>query len=543
MNNFIITHDKSSLGFNKIKININNSNVKNVEIFCCIWGNISNKSNLIKMLKKTENKIISQEKLVVELYKLKGVSVFKLIKGRISCCLVDVVRNHCYILKSNMSEIQFYYKNDDSGFVLSNSLTSILETFNNRINKTSVQLYIYLRYIPAPYTIIQDISKLEPGKLLIYDSSSIELTNIDFELDLKQNNFNVGKCITNSICELYHSEDLPGILLSGGFDSSIIASVISNKFKDHNLKAFSVGYNVKCSCDETKNAQKIANRLNIKQDILRIEENELLELLNEVVNILEEPFYSTVSISTLKLAKEVSNYTKYVFSGDGSDELFYGYKYLRDSLDATDTIKHYIAGISWLKGMEYSELVNTSAIQYDDIYKIMFKSVDECDNIQMLRNAEVFNRFPNYHLFRLGKIFNKYGVNSLLPFVSEEVIRGSLVLDSKDVLNNDDPKHYLKMILKDYLTNDMLLSKKQPFTAPHKEWIEGPLYEDIVSVFNDKQLFEILDIKQTTCLNILHCYNGDYKDVSNLWGIYMLLKWCKRFEKFIEREDKKNEER
>ena len=41
---------------------------------------------------------------------------------------------------------------------------------------------------------------------------------------------------------------------------------------------------------------------------------------------------------------------------------------------------------------------------------------------------------------------------------------------------------------------------------------------------------------QNVCLKILNDYQGQYKDVSNIWGIYMLLKWCERFEKYITKE-------
>ena len=42
---------------------------------------------------------------------------------------------------------------------------------------------------------------------------------------------------------------------------------------------------------------------------------------------MDEPFYSTVSPSTYFLAQNASKYVKGVLTGDGSDELVFGYKY------------------------------------------------------------------------------------------------------------------------------------------------------------------------------------------------------------------------
>ena len=53
---------------------------------------------------------------------------------------------------------------------------------------------------------------------------------------------------------------------------------------------------------------------------------------------------------------------------------------------------------------------------------------------------------------------------------------------------------------------------------------------------NKNELFNILNLNQDLCLNILQNYDGSYKDVSNIWGIYVLLKWCERFKKYITNE-------
>ena len=67
-----------------------------------------------------------------------------------------------------------------------------------------------------------------------------------------------------------------------------------------------------------------------------------MQYINKIVYSMDEPFYSTVSPSTYFLAQNASKYVKGVLTGDGSDELVFGYKYLRSSLNTDDILGSYL---------------------------------------------------------------------------------------------------------------------------------------------------------------------------------------------------------
>lgn len=71
----------------------------------------------------------------------------------------------------------------------------------------------------------------------------------------------------------------------------------------------------------------------------------------------------------------------------------------------------------------------------------------------------------------------------------------------------------------------MLQTTKQPFYAPTKKWIEEILYKDIKKTFGNKEIVELLTLNYKAINELLSNYNGSYADVSNIWGIYLLLKW------------------
>lgn len=56
-------------------------------------------------------------------------------------------------------------------------------------------------------------------------------------------------------------------------------------------------------------------------------------------------------------------------------------------------------------------------------------------------------------------------------------------------------------------------------------WIENIFMEDIIRVFRDKNLIESLGMNSCTVSRIIDNYRGKYEDISNVWGIYVFLKW------------------
>lgn len=479
----------------------------------------------------------SDEELLIKLYQEFGIDFIEYIDGEFAFCIYDYNKKNTIIYRSLMFPGQLYYSMLNNKLIVSTSLKNILENRKNKINNNALELYMNLRFIPSPYTIIENVFKLENGYLLTFNGEEIEkkqIARIDIH-NLENNDIKkVGLHIVDAVKRSDNNFNNYGIFLSGGFDSAIIASILSNNHEK--IKAFSVGYEAETKYDETEIAKNIANDLNLEHKIYKIQNSELLNLLNESVEILEEPFYSTVAVSTLKLAKESSRHVNYIYSGDGSDELFYGYKYLRDALINENTLDYYLAGLSWLKEFESKDFFISSKLTKENINEIMFKEYDCNNNTELLRHVEIFNRFPEYHLFRVGKILNEFNLKSILPFTSRDLIKFALGINGESIINDSDPKIHLKNSLTKYLTKDMIEAKKQPFTAPNKEWIEDPLKEDIKRLFNNNELFNILNLNQDLCLQILQNYKGSYKDMSNIWGIYVLLKWCERFKKYITNE-------
>ena len=126
--------------------------------------------------------------------------------------------------------------------------------------------------------------------------------------------------------------DVPwGVLLSGGVDSSVVAATIAAADRSgmawSNLHTFSIGLK---NSDDLNWARKMAEHIGSNHHEFVFHPDEGIAILDKVVRAIESYDVTTIraSVPMYILGREVRKLgIKVLFSGEGSDELFGGYKY------------------------------------------------------------------------------------------------------------------------------------------------------------------------------------------------------------------------
>lgn len=151
--------------------------------------------------------------------------------------------------------------------------------------------------------------------------------------------------------------DVPvGISLSGGLDSSIIA-MLANQNSDH-LHSFAVGME---GSEDLKAARKMADILGTNHHERIYSGEEILSVLPRVIYHLEsfDPALVRSAIPNYFLAEMASQYVKVILTGEGADEIYAGYDYLR-SYDSPNLLQQEMVGIT-------SSLHNTNLQRADRV--------------------------------------------------------------------------------------------------------------------------------------------------------------------------------
>ncbi len=211
--------------------------------------------------------------------------------------------------------------------------------FDRTVDRDALALFMRHDYVPGPYSIYTAVQKLPPGVLARYTpgaggrpqetrftywSVEHEYANpVAVPADPLAAVDELDRLLRESI-GIRMLADVPlGVLLSGGIDSSAVAGIAQSLTTDR-LKTFTIGFTEQ-AFDEALYAREVARHLNTDHTDLYITPRDALDVVPSLGRIYDEPFGDSSQIPTILVSKLARQRVTVALSGDGGDELFYGY--------------------------------------------------------------------------------------------------------------------------------------------------------------------------------------------------------------------------
>ena len=253
-------------------------------------------------------------------------------------------RQECKLVlaRDRMGIKPLYYGWMNHVFMFGSELKTIQSNpaFRGVINRDALSLYLRHNYIPAPYSIYDDIHKLLPGTFI-----SIPMDGIN-QTPQPQPYWSVFNAVQDGLSHPYQGsdqeaiEELEGLLkksirqrmiadvplgafLSGGVDSSTIVAMMQTQ-STMPVKTFTIGFNEQ-GYNEAKYAKKVAEYLKTDHTELYVTSEEARSVIPSLPKLYDEPFSDSSQIPTFLVAQLARQKVTVSLSGDGGDELFYGY--------------------------------------------------------------------------------------------------------------------------------------------------------------------------------------------------------------------------
>lgn len=199
------------------------------------------------------------------------------------------------------------------------------------INEAALEDFLTLGYVIEPKSIYKQIHKIPAGHYLLINEHESKVETKSY-WDVKSFiSEDVEKCDNEQLLRLLNESvkkrmlaDVPlGAFLSGGLDSTAIVALMSEQLTT-NLNTCSIGFDLS-QYDESNFAERVAQEFNTQHSTTNVSVNDL-SLVDLLVDVFDEPFADNSAIPTLILSKAAKENVKVVLSGDGSDELFFGYR-------------------------------------------------------------------------------------------------------------------------------------------------------------------------------------------------------------------------
>ena len=180
--------------------------------------------------------------------------------GMFALAIWDSKDEKIILIRDRMGEKPLYYGWVNGNFVFASELKSIksFPLFSNLINRNALTLFLKHSSILEPYSIYEDIYKLEAGTILsLCTKTKIIDKHIYWSIDKIANNNNhptfsgsanqavnhLDKILNESI-QIQSQADVPlGAFLSGGVDSSTVVALMQSQ-SDKKINTFSIGFEI-----------------------------------------------------------------------------------------------------------------------------------------------------------------------------------------------------------------------------------------------------------------------------------------------------------
>jgi asparagine synthase (glutamine-hydrolysing) len=252
------------------------------------------------------------------------------LRGMFAIALLDRRLGKLWLVRDRMGEKPLVYAATPDGIAFGSTVRAVLPWLPREargFDAEAIDAYLAHRYIPAPRTIFSAIRRLENGHLLCYDLATGSLEKRCYWRPQAKAATNVDDSLAelSRAVELRTVADRPlGVFLSGGIDSSCIASLLAATGHG-DLKTYTAAF-PGTGFDESADAAESAAMLGLANQQIPVTTTLADQEFARVIADLDEPFADPSSFPTWFLARETVREITVVLGGDGGDEVLAGYK-------------------------------------------------------------------------------------------------------------------------------------------------------------------------------------------------------------------------
>lgn len=517
--------------------------------------------------------------VVVHLYEEEGIACLHRLNGMFAFALYDRDNDQLFLARDRLGEKPLHYTYQNGNFVFASEIKSILvfPGIEPQIDLKSLNLYLTYEYVPAPYTIYQNIYKLEPGHYLTLKQGKLEIQSywrpsfrrIQENLSLNETVERLRHHIARSV-KMRTMSDVPlGAFLSGGIDSSLVTAFLT-RISSHPVKTFNIAFE-EDSFDESKYARNAAEFLGTEHHEEKLTSRQMQDILPDVLENLDEPFADGSLIPTYLLSKFTRQKVTVALSGDGGDELFGGYptyqahrlarwiprwvgkpaRELAGLLPGSDEnisldfkIRRFASGLAyepsirnqiWLgafgsdeKKTLFTPEVN-EALKNEDEFKLIRERWGSCDSSHYLNRIwDLDLRFylQDDILFKVDRASMANSLEVRPPYLDHELVEFVCSLKPDLKLKGMTTKFILKEAAKGILPDSIIHRSKKGFGIPIAQWIKGDLKEMFTDFLSESQIRKtgFFNPSYTSCLLKEHL--AEKKDHRKLlWTLFVFEAW------------------
>lgn len=293
-----------------------------------------------------------------------GCDALRRVNGMFAFCWLDRVERRFILSRDRVGIKPLYYRQHEKSLIFSSELDSVLRLSPDQpdIEPAAIHQFLQTQFIPTPFSIIRGIFKLPPGHYLsgswdqleqaqplrpqaywdAYEQAANSPDAAQPASVLSGDPADLERILVDTLSRQMVADVPLGLFLSSGVDSSLLTALVNKHFAttgDVNL--FTVAFTEDTVSDESRDAGEFVEGFrnpHLHPHRLVIDPSVIGGHLDRLYDYFDEPFGDQTSLLNWVISIKAREFVTVALSGDGADELFWGYGRYGQWRDASLTL-------------------------------------------------------------------------------------------------------------------------------------------------------------------------------------------------------------
>lgn len=560
---------------------------ENADAWIVFNGEVFNHASLRPELERAGHvyRSRSDTETILHAYEEYGVECVKRFRGMFAFAIWDAAQRRLFCARDRLGIKPFYYYWDGSLFAFASEIKALFEhpSISPQFNDALLSEYLAFGYISSPETLFRNIRKLMPGHHLTLDARPGAEPRIgqywevpepaDEDAARSEQDW-IRECRQRleETVRMRLMSDVPlGVFLSGGVDSSAIASLMTRMADGAPVKTFSVGY-AEAEYSELGYARQVADRIGTEHRDIVIGREEFFNALPKLIWHEDEPIAWPSSLSLYFVSKLAREHVTVVLTGEGSDEMFAGYARYQRYLWNSQAMRWYgmlprfvrdgvrgavaesrVPAAALRRKLQHTFVGRAGTVEslhLDNFYS----AFGEDEQSRLLRNPAVpgapYRNFMRYWeadrrgsalsrmlyadqktylvelLMKQDQMSMANSIESRVPFLDHEFVEFSWRVPDSMKLRNGTAKYVLKRAVEDLLPREIIHRPKMGFPTPIRDWLIQDGGEPLLSMLKSRAGLLAEYVNQDAIDRLIARHVSGQEDATDrIWRLLNLQIW------------------
>ncbi len=496
--------------------------------------------------------------------------------GMFAFSLWDAAENAVFLVRDRVGVKPLYFMQQGRSFAFASELKALRRatSFRFEIDRRALSQYVRYGYTPAPFSIFSDVRKVLPGSITRLDLGgaapvttrywdaavlAAEGQRLPSAASPEEVVDELERLLTDAV-RLHMVADVPvGAFLSGGIDSTTVVALM-RAHTSRKVQTFTIGFHEK-AFDEAGYARVIAQHLGTEHHELYLSQSDLRNSLERIIGTMDEPFADISILPTLLVSELAAGSVKVVLSGDGGDELFFGYGHYQRTLQALrvrDRVPGFlraaagaalqrfngssgpVARLGAVLAAQDAQAAYAAVVSrwqrpsvlvpggvddpWPDPVQRLSQFPDDPHNYMMLRDLRTY--MVDDVLHKVDRASMAVSIEARVPVLDHRVVEYAWRLPLARKVVDGVTKWPLRQVLARHVPPSLFDRPKQGFGVPISAWLRSELKPWAEQVFADQHKTDYLDMRRVRTLWADH-QSGRHDRGVYLWDVLSLLSWLR----------------